>query len=249
MASDALRQQRTRVKAANRAARARRERLALAGGALLLAALLALEGPKTLRSLQGAKPTPAPATTTTQAAGPVNTVAASNAANLKTIAKLPAKDPFAQQLAGSGTSASPDTPATAPSVRTSHFVSKDPFVQQLEAAPATAAAAPTPTAAPRVTPTTASVPSITTIGSGTIVIVASVPVGQGQAAAKKAAAQARAKGVKAVRIAGSSAYRTLRTGYYAVYTGPYSTLSAASKELTAVRRAGYSSAYTRRLGH
>jgi SPOR domain len=247
MTSEALRQ-RTRIKAANRAARARRERLALGGGILLLAVLLALEGPKMLKSFQGAKPTPAPATTTTQATGSGNTVAASNAADLRTIAKLPAKDPFVQQLAGSGTSASTDTPARPPSVRTSHFVSKDPFMPQLDVAPAVAAAA-APTVAPRVTPTTQPVPSITPIGSGTIVIVASVPVGQGRAAAEKAAAQARAKGLKTVNIARSSAYRTLRTGYYAVYTGPYSTLSSATKELGVVRRAGYASAYTRRLGH
>jgi hypothetical protein len=243
MASDAIRRRAGVQAAATRAARVRREKLLLGAGILALAGLLALEGPKTLNSLEGKSSAPSSAMSTNTTGSP--TAKAPAPTSLKALSKLQAKDPFAQQLAGSGTQSPGATSLTPPAVRDSHFVQKDPFVQQVGAPAVSSVAVVTPVAAPKVAP----VRPLSSVGSGIIVIVASVPVGRGQAVAEKAATQAQAKGVKAVHVALSSAYKTLRTGYFAVYTGPYSTLAAAVKELASVRRLGFVSAYTRRLGH
>ena len=80
-------------------------------------------------------------------------------------------------------------------------------------------------------------------------MVASVPFAAGGSDAKHEAAVARAHGVPSVKVVNSSSYPTLREGYYAVYSGPYSTLSKALAALAHIRGLGYVSAYTRRLGH
>lgn len=262
MASEAVRR-RARVRAASTVARARREKMALALGILVLAGLLALEGPKTLRSLQGASPAPAPATTTTATAS--HKTAATASSSLEEVSRFSVKDPFAQQLTGNGTPSAGPTHASGPRVRTSHFVPKDPFKQQL-LPPTSAASTAVPVTPPKVLPPkpaarmraseakseakkATKMQSLASLGSGTVVIVASVPVAQGQAAAKKVAAQARSRGVTNVHVALSSASKTPRTRYFAVYAGPYSTSTAAVKELGSVRKAGYASAYTRHLGH
>jgi hypothetical protein len=120
-------------------------------------------------------------------------------------------------------------------VRSSHFVVKDPFVQQISAG---AAAGPG---------TSAKSSAIT--GGGYIVMLASVYVGRGHHAADREAAKARAHGVPNVGIVLSDQYPTLRTGFYAVYSGPYPTLGKALTMLEAIRGHGYVSAYTRRLAH
>jgi SPOR domain len=259
MASEAVRR-RTKAERARSVARARREKVMLGVGVLVLAVLLAVEGPKTLKRVQGGSSSPAPATATTTTA-PQQTATTSSAADLKTIAKLPAKDPFVPQLGTNGTPSPGPTLATPPRVRTAHFVAKDLFRQQLGVtASASAASAPALATPPKVSPVKSAAKStsapkvvkvvpLTSVGNGTVVIVASVAVSQGQAAADKAAAQARSRGVTNVHVALSSASSTQRTGYFAVYTGPYSTSAAASKALGSVGKAGYTSAYTRHLGH
>jgi hypothetical protein len=126
----------------------------------------------------------------------------------------------------------PTVAVTPPHVRTSGFVLKDPFVQQI----------------------TASASGLST-GSGSstaargnlIVIVASVALERGKKDADAAAAKARAAGVPNVHVVASSSYPTLRNGFYAVYSGPYGTLDEALKMLERIRGRGYVSAYTRRL--
>ncbi|MGH3025792.1 MAG: hypothetical protein ACRDLR_05055, partial [Gaiellaceae bacterium] len=66
--------------------------------------------------------------------------------------------------------------------------------------------------------------------------------------ADQAAAAARRAGVTGVKIVDSTSYGTLRSGFYAVFSGPYKTLAELRSELAAARARGYISAYTRRLG-
>jgi len=245
MATSAL--SRRKGRAASQVARARREKAALVAGVLILGVLLAIEGPKTLNGLRGTSAPPAQAPTATTA--PSHAATAPRTGSRDPLSGFKAKDPFVPQLGVNGTPSAGPTRATPPTVRTSHFVQKDPFVPQL-GAPASSAA-PTLTAAvpPKVVEPKARQPRpLTTVGSGVVVIVASVPVAQGQTAADKAAAQARTKGVQNVHVALSSAQSTLRSGFYAVYSGPYPTLAGALNELKSIRGAGYKGAYTRRLG-
>jgi hypothetical protein len=80
-------------------------------------------------------------------------------------------------------------------------------------------------------------------------MVASIPISDGRDVARATAATARSQGVPSVKIVDSSRYPTLRTGFYAVYSGPYPTLADLLPALEQVRGKGYPSAYTRRLAH
>jgi SPOR domain len=246
MATSAL--SRRKGRAASQIARARREKVALVAGFLILGALLAIEGPKTLNGLRGTSPAPAQAPTGATTA-PSHAGTAPRTGSKDPLAGFAAKDPFVQQLGVNGVASPGPTRATPPAVRTSHFVQKDPFVQQLGAPASSAAAALTAAVPPKVLEPKARQPRpLATVGHGVVVIVASVPVARGQAAADNVAAQARTKGVQNVHVALSSAQSTLRSGFYAVYSGPYSTLTGALNGLKSIRGAGYTGAYTRRLG-
>lgn len=278
MATDVLRR-RTKAQAAARVARARREKVVLVLGIVLLAGLLALEGPKTLKSLRGTSSPPAgmaaPASTTP------GRVATTPKKTLSVVSRFAVKDPFVQQLGVNGTPQPGPTPATPPRVRTSHFVPKDPFKQQL-APSVSAAPAATPAVPPKVLPPrpattkkaavttkkagsasavkvgapaagslapSQSAPRLTASVSGIVVILQSVPVSQGIVAAKRAAVTARTRGVPKTNLLFSSRYPVLRSGFYAVYSGPYSTPARALNALKLVRESGYASAYVRRVGH
>ncbi len=141
---------------------------------------------------------------------------------------------------------------------TSHFASKDPFRQQLGVSTASSAPALTPSVPPKVVKSQPStkptvpgkgVKPLAEVGSGTIVIVASIPVAQGLAAANKAASQARTKGVPNVHVALSLAHSKSGSGFYAVYSGTYGSRGKALKALQHIRSLGYASAYTRHLTH
>jgi hypothetical protein len=235
MAIDAVRH-RGGTQNAAAAAKQRRERIMLVVGVILLAGLLTLEGPKTLRKLHSSSPAPAPVATTPQQAG--TTIPTTHPVDLRALRNLAAKDPFAAQIvAGTAGSAPRVTLALSPPIRTTYFVAKDPFVpQQLTTATA---------AAPAVGPKT---PGTATTGNF-VVIVISVPLAQGPAGANKAAERARARGVRNVHVVFSSEYPTLRRGFYAVYSGPYPTLAQTLSALRSIRGRGYVSAFTRRLGH
>jgi hypothetical protein len=252
MAVDAVRygsrKKRDRQRAA---AKAKRDKIVLVVCLVVLLALVGIMGPKTLKQLHGSS-TPAPVAAQTSAAstpaatagGAIAPGAASSATSLAAISKFRAKDPFVQQLAdssGAGTPAA--SAATGPPVRMTHFVAKDPFVQQLTLTPVATTPATDPGLATKGgTPAKA--------GSGQyIIVLASVPLSDGRGAASHAAAAARAKHVSKVSIVDSSKYPTLRTGFYAVYSGPYATLDALRPALEEARGQGYPSAYTRRLAH
>jgi hypothetical protein len=247
---------RKRNEQAKHAAKAKKEKILLAVCGAILVALLAFQGPKMLKKLHGSKAaapaTVAPSTSSVPDTAAQAATAAGQAADLRAARRFASKDPFAAQL-DTGTAAAPEAASVAaPTVHTSHFVKKDLFVQQLSFATATTSA-PTPTA-----PAAAGAAGTgkkasgaqTSSGSGNyIVMVASIPVSDGRAAARAAAATARSHGVPSVKIVESSRYPTLRTGFYAVYSGPYPTLGELLPALEQVRGDGYASAYTRRLAH
>ena len=239
MAVDVVRYgSRHRRQNAAHAAKVRREKIILAVGALLLVGLVAWQGPKTLKKLHGktapaapaSSPSPSSATTATQAPKAVTR------AELQRLAAYAGKDPFVPQVNASAGSAPPPL-ASGPAVRSSDFVAKDPFVPQLTLTGSGSSAPSTPGEASRAPATR--VPYI--------VMVASIPIGEGRAAAERAAARARTRGIQSVKIAVSSNYATLRSGFYAVYSGPYETLGQTLSALERVRGHGYVSAYTRQI--
>jgi hypothetical protein len=243
MATDAVRYRRGAREASARAQKERREKIGLVVGCVLLLAIGAFEGPKTLKRLHGSSAASAPA----PAIVPGSPAAAVPAAppkpvSLKPLARFASKDPFVPQLVSAAPSK--PTPVLAnnpPAVRASHWVQKDPFVQQLSIDSAGPVSGGTSSSGSKSAPVA---------GSGAyIVVVASVPFTAGGSDAKHEAAVARAHGVPSVKVVNSSNYPTLREGYYAVYSGPYSTLAKALDALAHIRGLGYVSAYTRRLGH
>jgi hypothetical protein len=241
MATDAIRHAKRNRQAEAREAKAKREKIILIVGAVLLVGLLALEGPRTLKKLQSHTAPPSPAAAPAEAAATSAGKAAQHEVNLKRFARFANKDPFVPQAGETSSTPQAVLTATPPAVRTSHFVAKDPFAQQLT---------PDTSTAPAVAPSAAGEPVAAVPTSGTyIVLVASVPLGQGRHAAESTAKRARADGVPNVKIVDSSGYGTLRSGFWAVYSGPYKSLQQALNALQAIRGDGYISAYTRRLGH
>jgi hypothetical protein len=81
---------------------------------------------------------------------------------------------------------------------------------------------------------------------GWIVILASIPTRNGRSAALSFARGAR-RSVGGVSVLNSSNRRPLRGGYWVVYKGPYSTLSAVSQRAGTIHAAGYRTAYIREL--
>jgi hypothetical protein len=261
MAVETVRYRSRRKRESDRAAaKAKREKILLAVFGVVLLGVVAFQGPKMLKLMHGSSGTPAPAPAATAAGGTASTAAATakTAADLSKLEAYPQKDPFIQQLGGGGTGSLALSTATPPHVRATHFVAKDPFVQQLTvAAPAAAASTssvtPPPASGGQMQPATASKPSPPAPAAGNggnyIVMLASVPLSSGHPDAAGAAAAARAKGITNVKIVDSSTYPTLNAGYYAVYSGPYATLGDVLSALQTIRGQGYPSSYTRRLAH
>jgi hypothetical protein len=81
---------------------------------------------------------------------------------------------------------------------------------------------------------------------GWIVILASIPTGNGRPAAARFAREAHGS-VGRLSVLNSSNRRPLRGGYWVVYSGPYPTLSAVSRRADSIHAAGYRSAYIREL--
>jgi hypothetical protein len=82
---------------------------------------------------------------------------------------------------------------------------------------------------------------------GWIVILASIPTAQGQAAASSFAAEARKAGFGAVSVLNSSNRKPLRGGYWVVYSGPYNTLGQVATAADTVHASGFKTAYIRQL--
>ena len=233
---------------AERIAKEKRQKVVLGVGLVLLCVLVALEGPKTLKKLHGQNTTaPVPASSSAPASPSVSP-AGGHSVDLSAIRRLGVKDPFLEQL-GEPATGTPQLPAASgPAVRDSHFVAKDLFAQQvtLSATPSDESPSTPVAAGAQAGAATGAAAS----GSGDlIVVIESVPLTDGRTAAARAAATARTRGVGNVAVVNSSSYPTLRSGFYAVYSGPYATLTELLAALEQVRGQGYPSAYTRRLAH
>lgn len=207
---------------------------------VVLVALLALQLPKLLRSSGSSSSTPAavPVVPTT----PAPAVPAPQASpELHALLKQPPRDVFLRPA------------MTVESTLGS--VAPPPGLHDPFASPRSVGAVSAPAAPPAPVQTT-SLPGTIVLGTpgpgkvavqGWIVILASIPTSNGQAAAQAFAAKARQAGVASVSILDSSSRQGLRGGYWAVYTGPYENLGQVSTAATNVHAAGFGSAYIREL--
>ena len=222
-------QRRRSAYAARMAAKRQRQKYLIIGCLVVLAALLAYEIPHTLHLVNNSS--------TPTTAAPPAPVAATPSKSRRIPAKLHGTgDPFASRALPNGDAqALGETPG------------HDPF-----AAPGSASA---PAAPPVTKPVSSPLPQQIVIGTpgagrvavrGWIVILASIPTGEGRAAAVKFAAHAN-QSLGALQILNSSNRRPLRGGYWVVYTGPFNTLAQVSQRADAVHGAGYPTAYIREL--
>ena len=241
---------RRRALAQNRAAaKAKREKIMLGVGVALLALLLVWRLPAVLnRSSTTASP-PAPAVTTPTVTTPTPAVSKAASKALATLRHQSARDPFgsATTSAAAGTLGAVATPSGL----------RDPFLStSAPAAPAAPATTPTTPTTPATTPSkTSALPEKIILGTpgagrvathGWILILASIPTAQGKKAATTFASKARGR-VGSVSILNSSNQKPLRGGYWVVYAGPYSTLTAVQQKATSVHAGGYGTAYVREL--
>jgi hypothetical protein len=218
MASAAAVRRRGSANNARIAAKQRRQKVLAVVLAAVLAVLLAYEVPHLLRRSSG------------------NSSAAVSAAEAASIPKKPVSrhgggsgvDPFAVKSLPDG-----DAHAVAGG-------GPDPFNASSASSAATS---------------TAALPSRIVIGTpgghrvakhGWIVILASIPTGNGRPAALRFAHGAR-RSVGGLSVLNSSNRRPLRGGYWVVYSGPYSTLAAVSRRAGNIHAAGYRTAYIREL--
>ena len=221
-----------------RAAKERRQKQILAGGTALLVVVLAFQVPRMLHS--GSHPAPSAAPTTVPA-HPVAPQVGSTAKHVDAEKRAAAfrrfspKDPFLVQVGGSATAASGAKPTAGPWVRAIEFVPKDPFAVRAGGTaarhPSTAPARHRPVAGRR----------------EYVVILASVPAADGYAAAARIAHRARVRGMSTARVLESSAYQSLRRGFYVVFYGTYRTAREAHRGVVAAHRSGFPRAYWRPL--
>jgi hypothetical protein len=208
-------------------AKRQRQKVIVIVGLVVLAALFAYEIPHTLHLVGGSSnksATGAPVTTTS-----VPTVPRRIPRSLRS-----SGDPFAATFL-------PDGDAQVAPETKGH----DPFASP---------AAVTPSAPPAQAASSA-LPKQIVIGTpgghrhpfhGWIVILASIPTGEGRSSAVRFATRASGD-VGSLDILNSSNRRPLRGGYWVVYTGPFDTLTQVSQRANSVHAAGYRDAYIREL--
>ena len=241
-------QQRVEAKAA---AKAKRDKIILIGGSVLLVAVLAFELPKVLGGSSSSTPTPAPTVASTPAATAGAPAVAGVptpalvARELKTISHLNQKNPFTPQLSAGAVPTTNTAPfGKAPAVRGSHFKLKDPFKAQLVVPGASLTTAPLAQPTHTVKPVPTSKPKVvaTPAPYGYIVILRSLDT---KAAGLSEVKRAHAAGLTSAGLLFSSKYTTLRHGYWVVYLAKYPTWNAANAGLDAAKAHGYASAYRR----
>ncbi len=231
-----------RRRAASRAeAKARREKMIVIAGLVLLAGMCAIQLPKILHS--GSSGGSGASTTTTSSPASVLPSRASAPHRIPRSLRSSA-DPFQAKAFVDG-----DSKVGA------ETGGHDPFAPTSAAGAGAAAPAASATPTPvKTQPATGSLPAQIVLGTpganrhathGWIVILASIPTAQGRGAAQRFASSASKLG--AVQILNSSNRRPLRGGYWVVYTGPYGSLSQVSQHAAAVHAAGYGGAYVREL--
>jgi hypothetical protein len=220
------------------ASKARRQKKLVAAGLVVLAVVLAIQVPRTLKQLGGESASPTAASTPTPTAAAPTPAADTDKTSkeLKSLIAVPPGDPFATR-AISGREVTPSTSVS------SNL--RDPF----GASRANPPAQPTPTPAPRI-------PARIVIGTpragrtarvGYIVVLASVPTREGSASAARTASRARSQGIAGVAVLQSSTRKTLRAGYYVVYVGPYKSQGSAMNAAAGIHARGFRDAYIREL--
>ena len=230
------------------AAKQKRQKVIIGVGLLLFVLVLAYEVPKTLKLMHGSSSSSTAATTTPATQLPTAsepTTPSHSTPAWHALLKLPAHDPFVGSVAGSKQGFS--NVAVPPKLH-------DPFAGASSASSTSTDASSGPTMdASASSPT---LPKTIVVGSpgagrsahtGWIVILASIPNGQGRTAANAFAKNAGGRGVGAVSILDSSKAKPLRRGYWVVYTGPFPTLAAVTKNASHLHAVGYGTAYVRQL--
>jgi hypothetical protein len=238
VATAALRRGRS-ANAARLVAKERRQKIVLAALAVLLVALLAYELPHMLGRSASSNSSSASAVAPPSTGGAVRHApkalrGARAGADPFAVKSLPTADARAAAAGG------PD-PFTAPAP---------------PAPPPPPASTPVPPAAVPVSkPAPKPLPQQIVIGRpgghrvathGWIVILASIPVGNGRSEAARFARAARGN-VGPLSILNSSQRRPLRGGYWVVYSGPYATLHVVGRHAGDIHASGYRTAYIREL--
>lgn len=242
MASATVSGRRNKAIAARQAAKERRQMVFVIAALAILVLLLIWQVPHLLnRGGSSSSSSAAPVVPTATPETPTTAANPAPAAALKRALRQKPHDVFA----GARMTVPPTTLGGVPNPPGLH----DPFASagspEGQVAPAAA------------TPVTASpLPSTIVIGkpgagrvavSGWIVILASIPTGQGQKAANAFAAAARQKDIGTVSVLNSSNRRPLRGGYWVVYTGPYANLAKVNAASGHVHASGFGTAYIRQL--
>lgn len=217
----------------------RQKRIAI-GGAVVLVALLAFQGPKLLGG--SSAPSAAPDVATEQGATPAprrtSGVATSRPRSLARAGTFQLKDPFVPRLgtranpgaaAGTASSAGPSLlSASGRSYAESASLASSPGPSMLSGAPAVSP--PEPTVQP---------PKPSggggAAGERYTVILSSISISAGRRAAERDATRFRRAGLSRVGILVSSRYRGLRAGYYVVYSGSYASAAAARQAAAKAR--------------
>jgi len=243
------------------AEKARRQKMIAVVGVVVLTVVLAIQVPRTMKMLDsgggGATPTaavPVAAPTPTRAPGPAVKAHAApkQPTALQALLHGSAGDPFTSR-ALSGHDPAPRSVAGPAGVQ-------DPFGSRQipDRNPASRAVsgpqglrdpfAKPGTAAPPIKRIVIGVPGKHgTSAVGYIVVLASIPLGEGRAAATRFAQQVRSRGIGGVGILNSSSRRPLRHGYWVVFIGSYKSVAAAETAAVRVRGLGYGGSYLRQL--
>jgi hypothetical protein len=228
LASAAVAKRRASGSTTKIAAKQRRQKVFVVVLAVVFAALLVYQVPRTLK-LVGKSGSP-PAT-----AVAVPSTAASAQASTHVAKQLRGSGNGADPFAARGVSNTDSRPAAADR--------PDPFTAPVPATPA--ATAPTPAALPQ--KIVIGRPGGNRVARhGFIVILASIPTRNGRNDAISFARGAR-RNVGVLSILNSSHSRPLRGGYWVVYSGPYPTLGKVSASAGSIHAAGYRTAYIREL--
>ena len=239
---------RSNARAAAFAAKQKRQKVLVAVGLVLLLLVLVYEVPHTLKLMHGGSTsstssTLAPTAPTTQAPAAASTAASTKAAAAawKAVRHLSPHDPFANSAAGASSAyGSVSVPSGL----------RDPFASSggasSSSSSSSAGAASSVTTLPK-TIVVGSPGAGRTAHTGWIVILASIPSGQGRATANAFAKKAAGRGVGSISILNSSNAKPLRGGYWVVYTGPFPTLAGVTKTAGHVHAVGYGTAYIRQL--
>lgn len=222
-------------KASAAADKQRRQRKIAIGGGVVLALLLAVQGPKTLKLIRGSS-----------AAAPVVQPSAPTSGSVPAPAPGAPAAPAAQVTSLKQLGNFDASPAAGPGhlVAFNRFAPRDPFVRGSEyRTPGLEVA--------RVRPTRPVRPNRRgpwpARGDAYTVVLASVSVRDGRAAAELRVREMRARGLRRVGILVSSDFRSLRPGYFVVYSGVYESRRAAQRALLRARAKAGRTAYSLRV--